>query len=507
MKRIIIVKLIFILIIFLFISIPAFAQGPPIWRQERFIELRGSWYNIGKQVSQYFPEDIYGGAALFSQAMGIPADEAREYYNQVESMIPADIKEELTGMAEGLADYYSFTPDYAWGLILVWNFGFDIFTKHQLEPVDQAGACTAFCFNSEAGMFLGHNTDNYPSAKYPTAEDYGVVYNFIPANGDQSFLHFFAPGFAGVVLAINESGIGVTFNVGRPNKDYTFGLPVTYMIRKAMAKSRTLDEAVGYFQDFQEQGGHYAHQGANILIADFKNKSMARLQITSGDMKITYGQELKPGVTYVACTNHFDDDFSPLSETDKQSASNISSMSRYQKLMELLQQQTTYDLNACWAILTDHSNGLDGLPDNNTICRKTPFTATTITNIFTADKAYYTLGVPCDYLPYYGDYQTIDIKNIIKPAIAGTVRGMFLLPVAKAKVTLEGVSVDGIKHTICTRWNGKFAFNNLPAGDYNITIATQDKSDPTKFITRGIKKVAYDGVRKVRVPYFINSTK
>jgi len=40
-------------------------------------------------------------------------------------------------------------------------------------------------------------------------------------------------------------------------------------------------------------------------------------------MKITYGQELKPGVTYVACTNHFDDDFSPLSETDKQSASNI----------------------------------------------------------------------------------------------------------------------------------------------------------------------------------------
>jgi hypothetical protein len=231
---------------------------------------------------------------------------------------------------------------------------------------------------------------------------------------------------------------------------------------------------------------------------------MARLQITSGDMKITYGQELKPGVTYVACTNHFEDDFSPLSETDKQSASNISSMSRYQRLLELLQQQTTYDLNACWAILTDHGAGD---PDNNTICRKAPFTATTITNIFTSDKAYYTLGVPCDYLPYYGDYQTIDIKNIVKPAIAGTVQEMFFLPVAKAKVTLEGVSVDGIKHTICTRWNGKFTFNNLPAGTYNITIATQDKSDSTKFITRSSKQVTYDGVHKVRVPCFINSTK
>jgi len=504
MKKDFFAKAIYAFTICLFIAIPAFAQSPPAWRQDRVIELRGSWYNIGRQISQYFPEDAYSGSLLFSEAMGIPADEAREYYNQVESMIPEDIKDELTGMAEGLADYYNFTPDYAWGLILVWNFGFDILTKHQLEPADQAGACTAFCFNSEAGMFLGHNTDNYPSSKYPDVEDYGVVYNFVPANGDQSFLHFFSPGFAGVVLAINESGIGVTYNVGRPNKDYTFGLPVNFMIRKAVAKSRTLDEAVGYFQDFQEQGGRFAHQGANVVIADFASKSMARLQITSGDMKITYGQVLKPGVTYVACTNHFEDDFSPLSETDKQSASNISSMSRYQRLLELLQQQTTYDLNACWAILTDHG---DGLPDNNTICRKTPFTATTITNIFTADKAYYTLGVPCDYLPYYGDYQTIDIKNIIKPAIAGTVRGMFFLPIAKAKVTLEGVSVDGIKHTVCTRWNGKFAFNNLPAGTYNITIATQDKSDHTKFITRSSKQVTYDGAHKVRVPCFINSTK
>jgi hypothetical protein len=503
MKKAFFAKAIYAFTIFLFITFPAFAQTPPAWRQDRVIELRGSWYHIGKQISHYFPEDVYGGATLFSEAMGISADEAREYYNQVESMIPADIIEELVGMAEGLADYYSFTPDYAWDLILIWNFGFDIFTKHNLEPLDQAGACTAFCFNSEAGMFLGHNTDNYPSAKYPTAEDYGVVYNFIPATGEQRFLHFFAPGFAGVVLAINESGIGVTFNVGRPNKDYTFGLPVTYMIRKAMAKSRTLDEAVGYFQDFQEQGGRYAHQGANILIADFANKTMARLQITSGDMKITYGQQLKPGVTYVACTNHFDDDFSPLSETDKQSASNISSLSRYQRLMELLQQQTTYDLNACWSILTDHSNGLNGLPDNNTICRKQPFTATTITNIFTADKAYYTLGVPCDYLPYYGEPQEIDLKRIIRPSIIGVVRGLFFLPVAKAKVILEGISVDGIKHTICTRWNGRFAFNNLPAGNYNITIATQDKSDPTKFITRFSRQINYDGVHKKRVPCFL----
>lgn len=494
-------KTIFAIALFGFIQIPAFPQTPPAWRQDRVIALQGSWRYIGKQISQYFPEDVYRGSLLFSTAMGISPEEAQEYYNQIENMIPKDIKEELAGMADGLAEYYTFAPDYAWGLILVWNFGFDILTKHQIEPL---GGCTAFCFNSDAGMFLCHNTDNYPSATYPDVEDYGVVFNLIPFNGDQRFMHFFSPGFAGVVLAMNEAGIGFTYNVGRPNKDYSFGLPVTFMIRHAIAKSRTLEEAVSYFQDFLEQGGRYGHQGANVVIADFTNKSMARLQITSGDMKITYGEELKPGVTYVACTNHFDDDFSPLSATDKQSASNISSLLRYQRLLELLQQQTTYDREACWAILTDHGNGP---PDNNTICRKMPFTITTISNVFTSDKVFYTLGVPCDYIPYYGDYQTIDLRHILKPAIAGTVRGMFLLPVPKAKVTLEGVNVDGIKHTMCTRRNGKFAFNNLPAGTYQITIATQNKSDPTKFITRACKQATYDGGHRVHVPCFIGNTK
>ena len=77
MKKDFFAKAIYAFIICLFISFPAFAQGPPIWRQERVIELRGSWYHIGKQVSQYFPEDVYGGAALFSEAMGVSADEAR----------------------------------------------------------------------------------------------------------------------------------------------------------------------------------------------------------------------------------------------------------------------------------------------------------------------------------------------------------------------------------------------------------------------------------------------
>ena len=70
MKRKIFGKALFVFIIYLLISISAFAQGPPIWRQERVIELKGSWHNIGRQVSQYFPEDVYGGAVLFSQAMG-----------------------------------------------------------------------------------------------------------------------------------------------------------------------------------------------------------------------------------------------------------------------------------------------------------------------------------------------------------------------------------------------------------------------------------------------------
>jgi hypothetical protein len=117
--------------------------------------------------------------------------------------------------------------------------------------------------------------------------------------------------------------------------------------------------------------------------------------------------QLKDGVTYIASTNHFDDDFSPLSQEELTSSSNISALAGWERLMQILSQQEVYDLDTCFAILSDHG---DGEPTNNTISRKGTNTGTTVTNVFTADKVYYTQGMPHKYLEIYGEPVLIDLN-------------------------------------------------------------------------------------------------
>jgi len=72
--------------------------------------------------------------------------------------------------------------------------------------------------------------------------------------------------------------------------------------------------------------------------------------------------------------------------------------------LEILPQYEVYDLETCWSILSDHG---DADPTNNTISRNGASSGTTVTNIFTRDTLYYTLGMPHRYLEIYGDPQAV----------------------------------------------------------------------------------------------------
>jgi hypothetical protein len=57
--------------------------------------------------------------------------------------------------------------------------------------------------------------------------------------------------------------------------------------------------------------------------------------------------------------------------------------------------------------LSDHG---DGDPTNNTISRNGTNTGTTVTNVFTTDKVYYTQGRPHEYLEIYDEPVLIDLN-------------------------------------------------------------------------------------------------
>lgn len=441
----------------LFCCTAAFAQTSSLPRMYPTYAYQGTWEDIGKQTALHFGDTIIYTSIIFNNFMSIGAEETLAYYDEVKELIPDSIKQQMEGIAQGLSLYWSVSYETAWQWVLITNLGFDILNKHKLE--DEATGCTAFAFHSDAGTFLCHNTDN-------TAANLklGSLIHYIPDNGDYSFLSFFSPAFVGAALAINEKGLGLTYNVGGRNKNPGAGLTVLFKTREVMATCGSLTEAIDSFTSLFDNGGMYGYSTANFLIVDFNDASMARIQVCADEVKITYGQELKEGITYIGFTNEFDDDFSPRSESDLAKTSVISSQARYARLMEILPGFEKYDIETCWKILTDSSNGE---PTNDTICRRGDSTITTMANIFTDATAYYTIGPPCEYLSIYDDPMAVTLKQILMPAVKGAVTALGK-PLSHTRVVLESDSTEGITLKTYTDANGLYEFNNLPTGTYTI---------------------------------------
>jgi predicted choloylglycine hydrolase len=435
------------------------AQAASLPRMYPTCAYQGSWKEIGKQTAMHFGDTIMYTGIVFNTFMNIGAEETRAYYDEVKELIPAAVQEQMEGLAQGLNEYWSVPYDTAWTWVLVANLGFDIMNKHALDKEVQG--CTAFALHSDQGTFLCHNTDN-ASANV----DLGSLIYYQPDNGDNAFLSFFSPAFVGAALALNDKGLAVTYNVGGRNKNPAAGLTVLLKTREVMATCGSVAEAVESFKTFRETGGTYGYSTANFLFVDFKDSSMARLQVSSHDIKVTYGQQLKPGVTYIGYTNEFDDDFSPRAEADLAKASVISSQTRYKRLMELLPAFEKYDLETCWEILSDSSGGES---DNNTICRRGQSTITTLANIFTATTAYYAVGPPCEYLSLYAAPMAVSLAQKVQAAITGQVTS-WGKPLAHAQVVLEGSASSGITLKTYTDENGAYFFNSLESGTYRMRV-------------------------------------
>ena len=96
----------------------------------------------------------------------------------------------------------------------------------------------------------------------------GFLIYYQPDNGDNAFLSFFSPAFVGAALAVNDSGLAVTYNVGGRNKNSAAGLTVLLKTREVMATCGSVAEAVESFKTFLDAGGTYGYSTSNFLFVD-----------------------------------------------------------------------------------------------------------------------------------------------------------------------------------------------------------------------------------------------
>jgi len=382
-----------------------------------FSSFSGTWYEIGRQVGRAYPDNIIQFGQLFQTILagfGPPGWTAQDFYNETEALIPQSVRDHMAGMAQGLVEVRTISPAIAWDLVLAQNMAVDLLNMaRNMSPVPDPPVadvlnllrgCTGFAVSSSVGTFLAHNTDAQSSSGVNTS----VIMYWHPANGDYAYLTFDPPGWADVAFGLNEKGIGGTVNAGSPNTDAVFGYYYTFMLRYAMEHAATLDEAVAVFEDVFVRGETFGPTGALIHLVDFNTGRLAKIQLRSEELDVSYGEERVPGVVSIASANHFVGDFNPDPAYYYES-----SWMRYDRLLHMLGDATAaFDLEGCWDILRDTRDGTpddDALADDNTISRQGGFggSSTTFGTIFTKDGMYYALGRPDAYFMQYPDAQFV----------------------------------------------------------------------------------------------------
>jgi hypothetical protein len=360
---------------------------------------KGSWYDIGRQIGQAFPDSIID----FSNTMRLvityvgPGQgwTAQKYYDAVQDTIPQSAKDHMQGMAEGLSDVRPMSYDIAWDMVITLNMAIELLNMENMSSIPEASAfelrgCTGFAVSSAAGTFFGHNTD-----AQSMVNGSAIMY-FEPDNGDYAYISVDPPGWVFVGYGLNEKGIAVTTNAGSPSPDALMGLDPNLMLRTVMEHAATLEEAVALFQDFLSSGKNFGTSGAIIHIVDFNQSTMAKIQVRSEVIEVTYGQQSPYGVDYIGSANHFVGDFNV--EPDYYYES---SWKRYERLMQLLNQTQIFDMEACWTVLSDNSQE----KPNNNISRTGGFgqSVTQFGTIFTREGMYYTLQAPHRYFAEYDE--------------------------------------------------------------------------------------------------------
>lgn len=415
----------------------------------------GSWYEIGRQVGMTYPEHIISFANTMSMVLVFAGPHrgwtAEKYYNQIEPLIPQSIKDHLQGLAQGLTEVRPLTLQQAWNMVLTENFAIDLINMNSnMNPVPSPPAalirgCTAFAVTSDNGTYLCHNTD----ANQDSSGNASAIMYWEPDNGDYASMTMDPPGWADVAFGLNEKGIGVTYNAGSPNVDAAIGLPGSFMLRYVMEHAATIEEAVGYFQDFLDSGNNFGTGGELIHIVDFNDNSMAKIQLRSRVIEVTYGEDSQNGFRYVASANHFVGDFNPDPQYYYES-----SFKRYERLLELIGQIEVFDLEACWRILSDTSGGE---ADENTISRVSDGGSMTVFGtVFTAEGVYYTIGPPHLYLEKYGQPQFVGFD-----ALAASKLAEFIGLPQSRQVTLnwqltEGSTCAGFNLYRATAYEGEY---------------------------------------------------
>ena len=186
-------------------------------------------------------------------------------------------------------------------------------------------------------LLIGRNFDFY------VGEDFAEnkVVNFIKPQGGIPFMSISWPGMIGVVSGMNLEGLTVTMNAGKSSIPLSAKSPVSIVAREILEKASNIEEAIKIAQEAKP------FVSESLMIGSAKDKKAVLLEISPKN----FGVFEVENQHQLLCTNHFQ---SKAYQKDKRNAQHIidsHSQYRYDRLQELLSQESTLSPNSLAKIL------------------------------------------------------------------------------------------------------------------------------------------------------------
>jgi len=260
------------------------------------------------------------------------------FNRKLDKNVAEEYKEEIYGVSESASDNYGYIGS-KYQRILNYHSAHDI--GHALQNLALVG-CTSFGTWDDASedstMIIGRNFDFYVGDNFAKNK---IVMFENPAQG-YKFMSVTWGGFIGVVSGMNEKGLTVTINAAKSSIPNGSATPVSIVAREILQYAKNITEAIGIARK------RTMFVSESFLVGSAADHKAVIIEKTPDSLDV-----YDPRKNFIVCANHFQSAGLGNSKPNKEQMQESASPYRYERLMELLQENGRNTIQKTINILRD----------------------------------------------------------------------------------------------------------------------------------------------------------
>lgn len=198
--------------------------------------------------------------------------------------------------------------------------------------------------SADSSLIIGRNFDFYVGDDFARNK---LVSFYHPTQG-YKFASVGWPGMIGVLSGMNETGLTVTLNAAKSTVPVSSATPISILAREILQYASTIEEAYTIAQKYR------TFVAESILVGSAKDRKAAIIEKSPDKIALFYSDSNR-----IICTNHYQSDTFRDDERNIENIATSDSPYRFDRLNELLTQNTPMNTSKTASILRNHFGKAD----------------------------------------------------------------------------------------------------------------------------------------------------